>query len=1192
MSANSFVHLHNHSDYSLLDGAMKTSAMAARAADLGMPALALTDHGNMFGTVEFYLSCRKKGIKPILGMEAYVAKDHRDRNADGSSSKATHMVLLARNETGWRNLMKLSSLSYLDGFYFKPRIDKQLLSQYSDGLIGLSACLSGEPSRFLKEGDVQSAVRAAADYRDILGRDNYFLEIQDHGIDAEARVRELMPKVAQETGLQIVCTNDCHYLEQSHAQAHDLLLCIGTNRQFDDPTRWRYDTDQIYLKSAQEMLDLFRDWPQACENTLAIAERCDLELKLGQLLLPEFPLPDGFREEFSYLEHLSREGLTRRYGHSTPELEERFAYEMRVIKQTGYAGYFLIVWDFIATARRMDIPVGPGRGSAAGSLICYCLGITDIDPIANQLLFERFLNPERISMPDIDVDFCFEKRPQIIRYVEEKYGRENVSQIITFGSMAARGVIKDVARVLGFTYSDAERISKMVPEGPGVSLRDSIDSVPGFAEVRRESPKHDMLLRNALVLEGISRNPGIHAAGVLITPSPLVDHIPMFKSTKDDITSQFDMRIVEKMGLLKMDFLGLRTLTVIDKALKLVAESTGKRIRPEEVPMGDAETFKLLQAGQTVGVFQLESSGMQELLRKIRPTAFEDIVAVNALFRPGPLGAGMDQVYVDCKHGRKKITYPHADLGPILKETNGVILYQEQVMQIASLMGGFSMGQADTLRKAMGKKNEEMMAEMKEKFVEGAVAKKYPGRLAVEVFDTMAKFAQYGFNKSHSASYAVLSMQTAWLKAHYPAEFMAATMTTEMNKSDRITQLIDEVKRLGLKINPPSVNRPSVDFSVNQGEVIFGMGAVKNVGAKAIEEIRRSRADLGRDFEDIFELCSEVGAGCMNRKVLESLINAGALDELPGHRRQLLQGLDLALQYGGRAAREKAQGQSSLFGAENTSASRPLLADCAKHDPLVELSLERQAVGFFLSGHPFHEYRELITSLPVSSTAKVARLGEGAWVDLVGVVTSLTEARDRNKRLYARCHFEDQSGQLEVTVYSRLYETDAEKVKGDTILVIGGRVRVKSDGMREMVADRIIPIDEVLAQWTHELLLVMDLDGTENPDQALQGLRQLLEDPAALLARKAFAAAVGMPSSVQTEAVQESAGLPLLVEAKTGGRRWLMRSQGRSLKMSLPVLRVLRQMPGCKTVKLRCSVPAPETRQRPAFRSGGTGFRR
>ena len=1188
MTTQNFVHLHNHSDYSLLDGAMKTGAMADRAAELGMPALALTDHGNMFGTVEFYLNCRKAGIKPILGMEAYVAKDHLDRPARSTSSRASHMVLLAKNETGWRNLMRLSSIGYLEGFYFKPRIDKALLSKYSEGLIGLSACLSGEPSRYLKEGDVDAATAAAADYRDILGRDNYYLEIQDHGIEAEARVRSLMPRVADATGLEIVCTNDCHYLEQSHAQSHDLLLCIGTNRQFDDPTRWRYDTDQIYLKSPREMLTLFQDWPRACENTLLIAERCNLEMELGKLLLPEFPLPEGFKDEFDYVKHLAREGLHGRYGTITPELEARFDYEMGVIRETGYAGYFLIVWDFITAARKMDIPVGPGRGSAAGSLICYCLGITEIDPIENQLLFERFLNPERISMPDIDVDFCFEKRPQIIRYVEEKYGRENVSQIITFGSMAARGVIKDLARVLGFSFGEAEKISKLVPEGPGVSLRESIESVPGFSEVRKASPKHDMLLRNALVLEGVSRNPGIHAAGVLITPSPLIEHIPMYKSPKDDITSQFDMRIVEKMGLLKMDFLGLRTLTVIDKALHLIEETRGLRMRPDEIPMDDPGTFRLLQEGKTVGVFQLESSGMQELLRKMKPSAFGDIVAVNALFRPGPLGAGMDQVYVDCKHGRKKIKYPHPDLEPILEETKGVILYQEQVMQIASLMGGFTMGQADTLRKAMGKKNEAMMAEMKEKFVEGAVGKGYADALAVDVFDTMAKFAQYGFNKSHSASYAVLSMQTAWLKAHHPAEFMAATMTTEMNKSDRVTQLIDEVKGLGIVIRPPNVNRPRVEFGVSDGAIIFGMGAVKNVGAKAIREIRHAREDLGRDFTDIFELCEKVESGCMNRKVLESLVNAGAMDDLSGHRRQMLQSLDLALQFGNRAARERAQGQVSLFGEAEAAVARPTMPECAPHDPLVELSLERKAVGFFLSGHPFNEYRELMEHLPVSDTRKASTMGEGAWVDLAGVVTSFTEARDKNKRLYARCHFEDRRGLIEATVYARLYETAAAYVKGDSILVIGGRVRVKGDGHREIVVDRVFPVDTVLAEWTHEIMLQLDLDDVPDSAAATGELMELLTQPGVVLDQLPDDPIPpdGTGDGTAPQALPVGR-VPLIVEALSGGKRWMMKSRGHDLPLSLPVLRRLREMSGFRGMKLRCGVPAPEGRPRnTAWRRG------
>ena len=1162
MAQKTFVHLHNHSDYSLLDGAMKTGAMAKQAAEFGMPALALTDHGNMFGAVEFYLNCRKAGVKPILGMEAYIAHDHTDRTSE-KSRRMYHMVLLARNMTGWRNLMKLSSIGFLDGFYYKPRIDNELLAAHSEGLIGLSACLSGVPNRLIREGDVPGAVRAASTYAEILGRDNYFLEIQDHGIDDEALVRRVMPQVARDTGLGIVCTNDSHYLKREHAQAHDLLLCIGTNKLYDDQNRMRYDTDQVYFKSTEEMLTLFQDWPEALENTLRIADRVDLELKLGELLLPEFPLPDGFDTDQGYLEHLAREGLHRRYSKVTPEIEERYAYEMGIIEQMGYAGYFLIVWDFINASRRMDIPVGPGRGSAAGSLICFCLGITDIDPIANSLLFERFLNPERISMPDIDVDFCFEKRPRIIQYVIEKYGKDNVSQIITFGSMAAKGVIKDVARVLGFNFQEADRISKMVPEGPGVSLRESIETVPGFKAVANESPRHDMLLKNALVLEGVSRNPGIHAAGVLITPSALVEHIPMFKSSRGDITSQFDMRMVEEMGLLKMDFLGLRTLTVIDKALGLVAETTGRRVKPEEIPMDDPETYRMLQLGKTVGVFQLESSGMQELLRKMQPEAFEDIVAVNALFRPGPLGAGMDQVYVDCKHGRQPIAYPHEDLKPILEETYGVILYQEQVMQISSAMGGFSMGQADTLRKAMGKKKKSIMAEMRVMFIDGAIERGYAKDLAEKVFDDMAFFAEYGFNKSHSASYAVLSLQTAWLKAHHPAEFMAATMTTEMSKSDRVTELIDEVKQLNLKILPPSVNRPRVEFGVKDGAIVFGMGAVKNVGSKAIEEIRRAREEVRRDFHDIFDLCASVDLGSINRKVLESLINAGALDELEGNRPTQLHNLDRALQYGNRKARDRIGGQASLFGGAQAELVKPQLEPRDPQDPLVELSLERKAVGFFLSGHPFQEYREFMDSVPVADTRIAHRRGEGEWVDLAGVITSFSESRDRNKRLYARCHFEDRAGMIELTVYSSLYETAAPLVQGDSILLVGGRVRARGDNARELVADRIVPIDEALAGWTRGLLLRMRMDADGNGE--LRGLENFLS------------------ASCPPEG---EAGAPVLVEVARGGRKWLLRSKSRRVQLSLDCLRRLRALPGVAGVSLECTLPAPQ----PARKRNG-GFR-
>jgi DNA polymerase-3 subunit alpha len=1160
MSAPTFVHLHNHSDYSLLDGAMKTKAMAQRAAALGMPALALTDHGNMFGAVEFYLRCREAGVQPIIGMEAYVADDRLDRSSE-RAKRPSHLVLLARNETGWHNLIHLASRGFLEGYYYKPRIDKELLSRHSEGLIGLSACLSGEPNRLVSRDDLAGATRVAETYAEILGRENYFLEIQNHGLPQEDRVRQLMPKVAKAAGLQIVATNDCHYLQLEHHQAHDILLCIQTNRLYDDPQRWRYQTDQVYFKSPEQMLELFQDWPEAAANTLQIADRCRLELQLGQLLLPEFPIPAPFGTADDYLAHLAREGLQRRYGRTTPDLTDRLSYELDIIKRTGYAGYFLIVWDFILAARRLGIAVGPGRGSAAGSIVCYCLEITDIEPLSNGLIFERFLNPERVSMPDIDIDFCFAKRPQIIQYVVDKYGKQNVSQIITFGTLAARAALKDTARVLGFSFQEADRISKLVPEEIGITLKKALEEIPELGAVRKESPRHDMLIRNAMILEGLCRNAGIHAAGILITPSALVDHIPLYRSTKDDITSQFDMKMIEELGLLKMDFLGLRTLTVIDKTLELMRETKGIEMRADEIPLDDPDTFDLLQQGRTVGIFQLESGGMQELVRKLEPTCFEDITAVNALFRPGPLGAKMDQVYVDRKHGRRPVTYVHPALEPILKETYGVVLYQEQVMRIAGELAGFSMGQADLLRKAMGKKKKKMMAQMRGLFLDGAKRKGIPREKAVAIFDEMAFFAEYGFNKSHSASYAVLSLRTAWLKRHHAAEFMAATMTTEMRRAERITVLIDEVKNLGLSIAPPDINQPRSEFAVRGAEIVFGMGAVKNVGTKAIAEIEAATQRRGRRWRDLFDLCEHIDLQRVNRKVLESLIHAGAFDGLPGHRRQLILNLERALAHGQRAAREREQGQVNLFGGRAEAAVKPQLESAAPYDPLEQLSRERQALGFFLSGHPFQEYREFVDCLPVATTRDAATLGEEAWVDLVGVVTSFHEARDRHKRLYARAHFEDRSAMIELIIHARLYEQTAQLVQGDSILVVGGRVRVRADGQREIVAERIVHVDEALAAWTQEILLKLNMDSPEGDRATVTALGGLLAGHGREDVQDA--AAVGAP------------GAPLLVETQRLGRQWLLRSRRNRMVLTLANLRALRDLPGSCGVRLRVCLPPP-----------------
>ncbi|MCP4573119.1 MAG: DNA polymerase III subunit alpha [bacterium] len=1204
-----FVHLHNHSDYSLLDGAMKAKAMAKRAAEFDMPAIALTDHGNMFGAVEFYKACGKEGIKPILGMEAYITRDRHCRTSD-PANKSHHMVLLAQNETGYGNLIKLSSYGFLEGFYYRPRIDRDLLAQYSEGIIGLSACMSGEPSWHMRQGNLEAATEAAGFYTELLGRDRYFLEIQNHGIEEEALIRREVPGIARQVGCGVVATNDCHFLEQSHFEAHDILMALQTGKTLNDPQRWKSNTDQVYLKSSREMLELFKDWPDAVANTLRIADMVDFEMELGHLLLPEFPLPEGFTTPDEYVTHLALEGLKARYDSITPEIKERLEYELGIIAQTGYAGYFLIVWDFIDASRKLNIPVGPGRGSAAGSLVCYSMGITDIDPIRHQLLFERFLNPERISMPDIDVDFCYEGRERVIAYVADKYGRENVSQIITFGTMAAKAVLKDVARVLEFPFAESNRISALVPEEIGITLQKAIDEAPGLKEVADESDDHAKLLRNALVLEGLNRNTGIHAAGVLITPSPLIEHAPLYKSSKGDVTVQFDMNMSEALGLLKMDFLGLRTLTVIDKALDLIAAATGERLREEEIPTDDPGTYQLLQEGRTVGVFQLESSGMQELARKMQPTCWDDITAICALYRPGPLGADMDKVYVERKHGRMKVEYKDPVLEPILKDTYGVILYQEQVMQIASAMGGFTMGQADTLRKAMGKKKMEMMAEMKVMFLEGAQERNFDQRAATEIYEEMEFFAQYGFNKSHSAAYALLSIQTAWLKAHHPAEFMAATMTTEMKKAERITQLIDECKALGLTIRPPDINLPHPEFGVIDGEIVFGMGAVKGVGSAAIECIGEARDELGRDFTELFDLCEHVDLQKVNRKVIEGLIDAGAMDRLPGHRRQLRTNLDRALAFGQRTARDRAGGQTSLFGGGEAAAQlRPTLADCDPYDPLDELSRERAAVGFFLSGHPFHEYRELMAGLETGKAERVHRFNERETVHLAGVITSHTKHRDRHKRVYARANFEDLSGVVPLTVYSKQYETAKDLVESDSILVVSGHVQVRSDESREVVVDQITRIDEVLGTWVRDVKLEMDLEAAGQAGVAALGeLFAHFGEPCALrplggceeeaeetpVNGEAEEPAAGDPDAPEGAAVTApvlARPVPLVVETERDGRTWLIKSGDRNLALTLDSLRALRHVPGVGGVQLRAAV-RHQLEKKSGFGGGGWARRR
>ena len=827
-----FVHLHLHTHLSLLDGACRIDELMGTVRAMGMPAVAMTDHGNMFATVEFYRAAKEAALRPILGIEAYVAPGSRHDRALAKGEKNQHLVLLAKNATGYRNLLKLSSKAYLEGFYYKPRIDKELLRDHAEGIVGLSACLNGEVNRLVRHEKYEEAAAAARFYREVFDGD-FYLELQDHGIPDELLANRRLLDLARELDLPLVATNDCHYLRREHAAAHDALLCIQTGKNRDDQDRMRYTTDELFLKSADEMWERFGAVPEALENTMKIAERCAVELEFDRLLLPDFPPPPPFTELDPYLRHLCEAGLRQRYGELTDELRRRLDYELGVIHQMGYAGYFLIVQDFIAYARSQGVPVGPGRGSAAGSLVSYCLGITNIDPIRYQLLFERFLNPERITMPDIDVDFSDRGRAKVIQYVVEKYGADNVSQIITFGTMAARAVVRDVGRVMAMPYSEVDRIAKMVPAELKMTLEKALDQSPDLKALHDSDAKVQELISIARVLEGLSRHASTHAAGVVITPTPLPDYVPLFRANEGEVTTQFDMGACEKIGLLKMDFLGLRTLTVLQDALAML-QARGIEVDLDVLPFDDPETYALFCRGDTVGVFQFESSGMAEYLRKLQPEVLEDLIAMNALYRPGPLGSGMIEDFIDRKHGVKRFEYEHPVLESILKETYGVIVYQEQVMQIASALAGYSLGEADLLRRAMGKKKKEIMDEQRAGFVQRSLERNFPRATAEKVFDLMAHFAGYGFNKSHSAGYAVVAYHTAWLKVHHPVEFMAATLTSEMSNSDRVMVLLSECRRMGIGVLPPDVNSSEEAFTVHEGAIRFGLGAVKGVGHHAV----------------------------------------------------------------------------------------------------------------------------------------------------------------------------------------------------------------------------------------------------------------------------------------------------------------------------------------------------------------------
>ncbi len=1094
----SFVHLHLHSQYSLLDGANRIDDLmeAARAAD--MPAMALTDHGNMFGAIDFYNKANAAGIKPIIGMEAYVAQGSRtDRTPSRSSSN--HLVLLARNEIGYRNLIKLTSQSYLEGFYYKPRIDTELLRQHSDGLICLSACLKGKINQQILGNQESAALGTAKEFLDIFGEENFFLELQDHGIEEQRLANEVLRRISRKTGIQTVVTNDCHYLRKSDAFAHDVLLCIGTQRNLADTDRLKYASDEFYLKTADELFSRFPEDAQAIENTLAIAERCALEIPTGEFHLPEFPVPSGYDLD-SFFEKVVLEGFEERlaelrkrgsqYGRQISQelYMERLRSELQVIQRMGFSGYFLIVWDFIRHARDNQIPVGPGRGSAAGSLVAYCLRITDIDPLRYDLLFERFLNPDRVSLPDIDIDFCMRRRGEVIQYVSEKYGRDRVAQIITFGTLAAKAVLRDVGRVMGVPYAKIDRIAKLIPDMTR-SLSEAAKSVDAFSSELESDPEVRKIVEVGTRLEGLTRHASLHAAGVVITPRPIAELVPLYKTNKDEVVTQWDKDVIEDLGLLKMDFLGLRTLTVIDDTLQILQQQ-GQELDLDSVPLDDSETYRLFCDGRTSGIFQFESSGMRDLLRRGRPSQFADLAAFNALYRPGALSVGMVEEYIKRKRGQKKVRYILPETQPLLEETYGVIAYQEQVMQIAVVVAGFTMGEADILRKAMGKKKPEVMAEQKEKFVEGAAKRNVDPRKARELWEYIEPFAGYGFNKSHSVAYAMLAYKTAYLKAHHPVAFMSAMLTSEMSSKDNVAKYFQECRGMGIAVLPPDVNESSWSFTAVGESIRFGLGAVKGIGASAVESILEARRESGR-FENLVDFASRVDPRSLNHKAFECLIKGGCFDELGAERWANLEVLDRVLGFAQKKRREKEEGQGSLFG-EGGSAAGPSPDPHATPWPERDrLRYEKDALGFYLTGNPLSEFTDRLQRLTTHDTGSLGEGIEGS-VAVGGLITRIRQNKIKSGpnagRLMARFVLEDLQGTVPVAVFADKLQEHSHLIQEEAIVVVKGAARDRGAEV-ELTLEDLVSLEQAEDELVDELRL--DISTRLSTSKMLQ-LRDLL----------------------------------------------------------------------------------------------------
>lgn len=1071
-----FVHLHLHTHYSLLDGAIRPEALFQKASQFKMPALAITDHGNMFGAIEFYQQACRHGIKPIIGCEIYMAPGSRyEKDARSGSDTFYHLILLAQNQTGYKNLVYLVSKGYLEGFYYRPRIDKELLAEHNEGLIALSACLHGELATHILNKSYEKALQAASEYSAIFDNRRFYLELHENKIPEQKEVNAQLIRIAQELSLPLVATNDCHYLEKSEARAHDVLLCLQTGKTLDSPDRMQFSTDEFYFKSPEEMANLFSYAPEALSNTIEIAERCNLAFDLDQTRFPAFQGPPGVSLN-DHLRSLSCAGLGERLHHYrarsdydalATRYQQRLDEELAIIEKTGFTDYFLIVADFVGYAKKHGIPVGPGRGSAAGSLVAYALNITEVDPITYGLLFERFLNPERISPPDIDIDFCKERRDEIIEYVTSKYSKDNVAQIITFGKMQAKGVLRDVGRVLGMPYKDVDRIAKLIPNVLNITLTDALKQEPRLREMMEQSEGVRDLFTLSLSLEGLPRHASTHAAGIVIADRPLIDYLPLYRGQNNEVVTQYAMNDVGKIGLIKFDFLGLKTLTVIEKCLQLINQGRDTQLTTDALPLDDAATYAMLSGGATDGVFQLESQGMKDLVVKLRPENIWDLIALLALYRPGPLGSGMVDDFIKRKRGDIPITYELPELKEILAETYGVILYQEQVMHIASTLANFSLGDADLLRRAMGKKKSDVMEAQKEKFLLGAKKNRINPKKAEQIFNQMAKFAEYGFNKSHSTAYALIAFYTAYLKTHHPVEFMAALLTCEMDNNDKILRYMNECREMSIDVLPPDMNESTKDFTVTQGKIRFGLTAVKNVGGAAIESIIGNRSEAG-PFSSLYDFCSRIDLRKVNKKVIESLIKCGAFDATGARRSQMMAALDRAMEQAQRAQRDRQRKQASLFNLFASPSGNGTREEW--YPPLDEwsddelLGYEKEALGFFISKHPLNQFKDIIQQHTTADTLTIMNFPKESEIKIAGITGKIREINNRKGERMCFVTLEDLKGVVEVIVFADIFKSCAELIKSDQPLLITGRVsREDENDTAKLVAGKIVPLSRQIA---------------------------------------------------------------------------------------------------------------------------------